>query len=205
MDLIMNQIKNIIRENISIKEIILSNDDFIDKISKFYEICLNCILSDGKILVCGNGGSAADASHFVTELIGRFNLSRYPYPTISLNSDSILLTALANDYQYCEVFSRQISALMVPEDVLLTISTSGASSNIINAIRSANKIGGKTILLTSELYQETNCTSDLILSIPSKSIPRIQECHTMILHIISEMLEKELCTLNFSGKNHKHL
>lgn len=200
----MDRIKNIIRENILLKETILNNDEFIDKISKFHEICLNCILNGGKILACGNGGSAADASHFVTELMGKFSLSRNPYPTISLNSDNVLLTALANDYQYCEVFSRQISALMVPEDVLLAISTSGASANIIKAIKNANKIGGKTILLTSDLCKKTNYTSNLILSIPSKSIPRIQECHTMILHIICEMLEKDLYSLHFIGKNHKH-
>lgn len=197
----MEKISDIIRENILINETILNDFDLINKIYKFYEMCLECILNGGKILVCGNGGSAADASHFATEFIGRFNFNRNPYPAISLNADSILLTALANDYEYCQVFSRQVSALMLSKDILLVISTSGTSLNIINAIKSANQIGGKTVFLTSKLFQNGNYTCDLILDVPSKNIPRIQECHTLILHIVCELLENKLYNSNLKKNN----
>lgn len=185
-------IKDIINENVLINKNVLNDCEFVNKIYEFYKICLKCILSGGKILACGNGGSAADASHFATELMGRFNQDRNPYPAISLNSNSVLLTALANDYEYCKVFSRQVSALMQPEDVLVAISTSGLSSNILNAIKSAKQIGGKTVVLTSELFKNENNACDLILNVPSKNTPRIQECHTLILHIVCELMEKEL-------------
>lgn len=195
-----NNIKNFINENILINKKVLNDDEFVNKIYEFYKICLKCILSGGKILACGNGGSAADASHFVTELMGRFNQDRNPYPAVSLNSNTVLLTALANDCEYCKVFSRQVFALMQPKDVLVAISTSGLSSNILNAIKSAKQIGGKTVILTSELFKKENYAFDLMLDVPSKNTPRIQECHTLILHIVCELMEKELYEMQFVNK-----
>lgn len=192
MVLKMNRIKNIILENIEIKKDILNSDKLIADILSFYNICFECISNGGKILACGNGGSAADASHFVAELVGKFHINRHPYSAISLNSDSTLLTALSNDFQYHEVFSRQILALMQPNDILLTISTSGSSPNIVAAIKAANKIGGKTILLTSELCNKRFPNCELVISIPCQNTPRTQECHTMILHIVCELLENAL-------------
>jgi len=150
----------------------------------------------GKVVVFGNGGSAADAQHLVGELVGRFKLERPALPAIALSTNTSILTAIANDYGYDVVFSRQIEALVTEKDVVIGISTSGRSPNVIEAIKAAKKKGAKTIVLTGgkggpsrgRMAEE----ADLVLAVPSDSTPRIQESHITIGHIVCELVEKEL-------------
>ncbi|MEO0073561.1 MAG: D-sedoheptulose 7-phosphate isomerase [candidate division WOR-3 bacterium] len=145
-----------------------------------------------KVLLCGNGGSAADCQHFAAELVGRFQLTREALPAISLTTDTSIITALGNDVAFDQIFSRQIQALGRPGDVLVCISTSGASRNIIAAARSARKIGLKTIALVGSNRRHLQALSDITISVPSSETPRIQEAHALILHMLCDIIEKSL-------------
>lgn len=145
----------------------------------------------GKILACGNGGSASDAQHFAAEIVGRFKSERLGLPAISLTSDSILLTALSNDYGYENVFLRQLEALANPGDVLVAISTSGKSKSVNNAVEFAHKIGVKTIYLTGSENPAVNNIEiiDVLIKVPSNSTQRVQEIHRFILHVLAEGID----------------
>jgi D-sedoheptulose 7-phosphate isomerase len=150
----------------------------------------------GKVVVFGNGGSAADAQHLAGELVGRFKLERPALPAIALSTNTSILTAIANDYGYDVVFSRQIEALVTEKDVVIGISTSGRSPNVIEAIKAAKKKGARTIILTGGKGGLSRGrmaeVADLVLAVPSDSTPRIQESHITIGHIVCELVEKEL-------------
>ena len=164
------------------------------------ERMVTCVLAayraGGKVVVFGNGGSAADAQHLVGELVGRFKLERPALPAIALSTNTSILTAIANDYGYDVVFSRQIEALVTEKDVVIGISTSGRSPNVIEAIKAARKKGAKTIILTGGKGGPSRGrmaeVADLVLAVPSDSTPRIQESHITIGHIVCELVEKEL-------------
>ncbi len=145
----------------------------------------------GKILVCGNGGSASDAQHFSAEIVGRFKGERRSLPAIALNSDGVLLTAISNDYGYENVFSRQIEALGDPIDVLIAISTSGKSRSINRAVEVAHRKGIFIVYLTGSENPTLNDLGiiDVLIKVPSKSTQRIQEIHRFILHVIAEGIE----------------
>ncbi len=145
-----------------------------------------------KVLLIGNGGSAADAQHIAAELVGRFLLERKPLPAIALTTDTSILTALSNDYGYETVFSRQIEALGEAGDVLVAITTGGTSQNILTAIETAHSRGMKVIVLTGEKGKPLREKADLVLIVPSEKTPRIQEAHITIGHIICYLVEKEL-------------
>lgn len=145
----------------------------------------------GKIVLLGNGGSAADAQHLAGELMGRFKIERQALPAIALTTNTSILTALANDYGYDTVFSRQVEALVDERDVVIGISTSGTSPNVVKALEAARAKGAATIALTGGrggLKQ----VADLVLAVPSEDTPRIQEAHITIGHIICELVEKEM-------------
>ena len=146
----------------------------------------------GKLLVIGNGGSAADAQHIAAELVGRFKMKRKALPAIALTTDTSLLTALANDDGYDTVFSRQIEALAVDGDVLLAITTSGVSRNILKAVEKARARGVFVIVLTGKSGLKLKEMADLTINVPSDNTPRIQEAHITIGHIICHLVEKEL-------------
>jgi D-sedoheptulose 7-phosphate isomerase len=149
----------------------------------------------GKVVVLGNGGSAADAQHLAGELIGRFKLERPALPAIALSTNTSILTAIANDYGYDVVFSRQIEALLTEKDVVIAISTSGRSPSVIEAIKAAKKKGARTIVLTGGKggkLASIKSGADLVLAVPSDSTPRIQESHITIGHIVCELVEREL-------------
>ena len=148
------------------------------------------IRAGNKIMACGNGGSAADAQHLAGEFLCRFYKDRKPLPLIALTTDTSTLTAIANDYAYEDVFSRQIEALGKNGDILIGISTSGSSKNVLKAFETAKKIGVRTILLTGAVEREIVKVSDLTIKSPSTDTPRIQETHLLIEHIISEVVEK---------------
>ncbi|MDT7904922.1 MAG: D-sedoheptulose-7-phosphate isomerase [Candidatus Caldipriscus sp.] len=145
----------------------------------------------GKILVCGNGGSASDAQHFVAEVVGRFKGERVGLPAIALTSDGILITAISNDYGYENVFSRQIEALGGPMDVLMAISTSGRSRSVNKAVEIAHRKGLFIIYLTGAENPTLNDLGiiDVLIKVPSRSTQRIQEIHRFILHVLAEGIE----------------
>ena len=154
-------------------------------------ICIDSLKQGGKILIFGNGGSAADAQHIAAELVGRYKLERKGLSAIALSTDTSSLTAISNDYGYEHVFDRQIEALAKPEDVAVGISTSGNSSNVINALQSAKNIGCKSIGLSGKFGGDMNKLCDVNLVIPAKDTARIQEMHILLGHIICHLIELE--------------
>lgn len=145
-----------------------------------------------KILLCGNGGSAADAQHIAAELVGRYEQQRRAFPAISLTTDTSALTALSNDYGYEDVFARQVEALAVAGDVLIAISTSGKSPNIVNAAKKARTMGCKTIALTGCSGEPLSSQCDLAVVVPSDRTSRVQEAHITIGHLWCEMVDTML-------------
>ena len=154
-------------------------------------ICIDSLKQGGKILLFGNGGSAADAQHIAAELVGRYKTERKGLSAIALSTDTSSLTAIANDYGYEHVFDRQIEALANPEDVAVGISTSGNSSNVINALQLAKNIGCKSIGLSGKSGGDMNKLCDVNLVIPAKDTARIQEMHILVGHIICHLIELE--------------
>ncbi len=150
-----------------------------------------CLASGNKILACGNGGSAATAQHFVAELVGRFRLERRALAAVALTADTMILTALANDYGYERVFARQVEALGAAGDVLMAFSTSGNSPNVIEAARTARAIGCKVIGFTGSQGGSLVAHADVMLRAPSRDVARIQEVHDICIHAIAESVEDE--------------
>lgn len=146
----------------------------------------------GKILICGNGGSAADSQHFSAELVGRFYKNRKALPAVALTTDTSIITAIANDYGYKRIFSRQVEALGHPNDILLVLSTSGNSENVIQAVLAAQKKQMHTIALTGADGGKLKGLVDCLIRIPCRQIPRIQEAHMFLLHVWAEQIETTL-------------
>jgi D-sedoheptulose 7-phosphate isomerase len=185
-----NLIKSYIKENIEIKRKILENQ--VVDISKIVEKFIDCLKSGNKILICGNGGSAADSQHFAAELIGRYKLERRSLPAISLTTDTSILTAIGNDYGYDKVFSRQVEGLGEKGDILIGISTSGNSQNILEAYDVAKSKGVTCIGLLGNSGGKLKELSDLEFTVPSDNTPRIQETHILVIHTICEIMENKL-------------
>jgi len=153
-----------------------------------------CALQDGgKVLVCGNGGSAADAQHMAAELAGRFRMDRKSLAALALTTDTSVLTAIGNDYGYDEVFARQVLGLGKRGDVLVAISTSGCSRNVLDAAIAARELGMFVVALTGSTGHMLEALSDVTLLVPSDDTPRIQEAHEFLIHIICEAVELHLC------------
>ncbi|MBI1910269.1 MAG: SIS domain-containing protein [Deltaproteobacteria bacterium] len=167
-----------------------ANDRCIQNVETASVWIIDAMKSGHKILCCGNGGSAADAQHFAGEFLCRFYKDRKPLPAIALTTDTSTLTAIANDYSYEEVFSRQVEALGSPGDLLFGISTSGASKNVLKAFQMARHRQVKTILLTGSIEREIAKISDLTIKVPSSDTPRIQEMLLLVEHILAEVVEK---------------
>ena len=151
-----------------------------------------CLQAGSKVLVCGNGGSAADAQHFAAELVGRFEVDRRALAALALTTDSSALTAIANDLGFAQVFSRQVDALARPGDVLLAISTSGDSENVVRAARTARAIGCAVVGMTGRGGGALAGVCDLLLAVPSSNVARIQEVHGLCLHALCGALEQAL-------------
>ena len=189
-----------IRENFkeTIETSIKSGELLPSVIVKGAEIMTNCLLNEKKILSCGNGGSAAEAQRFSGMMLNRFDMERPGLPTIALTTDSSSLTSIANDYQYADVFSKQIRAIGQPGDTLLAISTSGESHNIIHAIDAAHERAMSVIALTGrEGGQLTDLMheNDIEIRVPSWSTARIQEIHTMIVNYLCDLIDQQLLGL----------
>jgi D-sedoheptulose 7-phosphate isomerase len=156
---------------------------------------VSCLLNDGKILTCGNGGSAGDAQHFSAELLNRFEKERPGLPALALTTDSSTLTAIANDYDYNEVFSKQVSALGQAGDVLLAISTSGNSGNVIAAIKAARERQMITVALTGKdggAMADLMTKNDVEIRVPSDRTARIQEVHLVVIHCLCDFIDTQL-------------
>jgi D-sedoheptulose 7-phosphate isomerase len=161
-------------------------------VSRAGELILQTLKSGNKLLVCGNGGSASDAQHFAAELVGRFERERNALPAIALTTDTSILTAVGNDYGYETVFSRQVEGLAIPGDVLVGISTSGNSKNVILAVKSAKERGLKSIGLLGRDGGELASVVDIPVIVPHVVTARIQEAHIFIIHYWSSFVEKKL-------------
>jgi D-sedoheptulose 7-phosphate isomerase len=188
----VEEIISAINDSISVKKQILENKDLIATILKVAEEIVIAFKKDKKVLFCGNGGSAADAQHLAAELSGRFYFDREPLFAEALHVNTSYLTAVANDYSYDEVYSRLVKAKGRKGDVLIGISTSGNSKNVIKAIEVANKIGMITVGMTGETGGKMKDVCKYLINVPSKDTPKIQEAHIMIGHIICEIVEREL-------------
>ena len=179
-----------LEESASIKRILAEN--LPDVIANAAKIVLNVYKAGGKVFLIGNGGSAADAQHIAAELAGRFKLERTGLPAIALTTNTSVLSALANDYGYEKVFSHQLEALAKDKDVLIAITTSGTSPNILKAVEMAHSKGVTVIGLTGAKGGKLKDSADLTIMVPSDDTPRIQEAHITIGHIICHLVEKGL-------------
>ena len=188
-------IEKILKES---SELILNSNFLISDIIRCVDIITHSLKKGNKIILFGNGGSAADAQHIAAEFIGRFNIERKSLPAIALTTDSSILTSISNDYSFDTVFSRQCESLVSKGDVVIGISTSGNSKNVLNALKICKKRGAKTIGLLGNKGGTIIKFVDYSLTVNSKSTPRIQEVHRVVSHLICDLVEK-----NIEGKNGK--
>lgn len=188
--------KNIIRErlqeSIEVKQSLVTDEKTQASIMKLARSMVERLSDGGKIVLCGNGGSASDALHFAGEIVGRFQRERTPWPAIVLNADVATLTAIANDYGYDEVFARQTRAYLDPKDILIGISTSGNSENILRAVKAGKEIGGITAALLGRDGGKIAESADIPIIVHSQTTARVQESHIAIIHILCEMVENAL-------------
>lgn len=186
------RIQQVIEDSIKLKQSLLEDTHFIEQIQRVIFLIVQAYKEDKKVLFCGNGGSAADAQHLAAELSGRFYYDREPLYAEALHVNTSYLTAVANDYAYEDVYARMLKASGQKGDVIVGISTSGNSKNVVKAFEIAKQKGMSVVALTGEGGGEMGEMADILLAVPSKDTPRIQECHIMIGHIVCEMVEKTL-------------
>jgi N-acetylneuraminate synthase len=187
----MEKINNELKEHIEIVNRIL--DTQVEKIQEITDLITDCYKKGGKVILCGNGGSAADAQHIAAEFVGKYKLERKSLPAIALTANTSILTAIGNDYGFEKIFERQIENLVTERDVIIGISTSGNTVNVIKAILKAKEIGAKTVAFTGSSGGKLKDVADILLNIPSDNAPRIQEAHIMAGHIICGLVEENTC------------
>lgn len=187
----MELINNVINEQIKNLEA-LRNSNYNEKIESISNILIKCLKNGNKILIAGNGGSASDAQHFAGEIVGRFLLERKGLSCVCLNTDTSVMTCVANDYGYEDVFARQIEGIGQKGDVFIGISTSGNSKNIVKAVEKSKEMGITTIGFLGKDGGNLKGMVDEDLVIPYKSTARVQEHHIMSIHLICEIVEKEM-------------
>lgn len=185
-------IKQRITDSVSVKQSLLSNQDFMETVSMLADAIIECISNGGKLVICGNGGSASDALHFAGEIVGRFIKERKAWPAVVLNADMATLTAIANDYGYNDVFARQAEAHVKPVDIFIGISTSGNSENVYRAVLKSKEIGAKTACLAGKNGGKIAAAVDYPIVVPCNVTARVQECHINIIHILCEIAEEKL-------------
>jgi D-sedoheptulose 7-phosphate isomerase len=186
------RIKEIIQASIATKQRLMEDPVLMDTIRKVTEVITTAFANGNKVLFCGNGGSAADAQHLAAEFSGRFYTDRDPLPSEALHCNSSYMTAVANDYGYDVVYSRIVKGTGKPGDVLVGLSTSGNSVNIIKAMEVAKEIGMINVVLSGESGGKLRTMCDYLINVPSSDTPRIQESHIMVGHIICELVEAGL-------------
>ena len=184
------QISKIIQASVNVKEQILKDEAMLDTVARCSEAITQAFKNGNKVLFCGNGGSAADAQHLAAEFSGRFYTDRKALPAEALHVNTSYITAVANDYSYDVVYSRMIDGIGRPGDVVVGLSTSGNSGNILKAFESARKIGMITVGFTGATGGKMKDLSDYLLNVPSTDTPRIQESHILVGHIICQLVEE---------------
>jgi D-sedoheptulose 7-phosphate isomerase len=187
-----NQIRSIIQESIQVKQALLNNPAIIEQLALIVDAVTMAFTNGHKVQFCGNGGSAADAQHLAAEFSGRFYKNRKALPSDALHCNSSYLTAVANDYGYDEVYSRLVEGTMQAGDILIGLSTSGNSPNIVKAFETAKANNITTIGFTGNDGGKLSALSQYLLNVPSTNTPRIQESHIMLGHIICELVEANL-------------
>lgn len=186
------RVANSIEASIKIKEKLLNSVDLVSGIARVAELLVSAFERGNKLVLFGNGGSAADAQHIAAEFVGRFAFDRLPLSALALSVNSSCVTAIGNDYGFDQIFARQIEALAHADDVAIGISTSGNSANIVQALLVSRQKRLHTIALTGCTGGKVRATADYCLSVPSSETPRIQECHILIGHIIAELVEQTI-------------
>ncbi len=184
------KIKSIIQESIAVQKSALVTQ--ISVIEKAGRLMISCLKKGGKIILFGNGGSAADCQHIAAELVGRFGKDRHALAAISLTTDTSVITSLANDYSYETVFARQVQAIGKSADVAFAISTSGNSENVLEAAKASRKIGSKIIVMTGSKGGRLAAIADVCVKVPSDVTARIQEAHILIGHILCQLIEDDI-------------
>ena len=185
-------IRRNISDSITVKQKLLQNDTIIVDITKVAELIVEAFNNGNKLLICGNGGSAADAQHLAAEFSGRYYLNRPPLHAEALHTDTSFMTAVSNDLSFDDVYARLIQGIGKQGDILIGMSTSGNSKNVIKALEEAKKKNIITIGFTGKGNGNMKSYCDYLINIPSHDTPRIQECHLMLGHAICELVEKEL-------------
>lgn len=185
-------IKARIQDSIGVKNDILKNEGLLNMVSDLADDIIKCIRSGGKLVLCGNGGSASDALHFAGEIVGRFQKERAAWPAVVLNADVATMTAIANDYGYDDVFARQAEGHINAGDIFIGISTSGNSENVLRVVDVAKKKGAKTAALLGKNGGKIGKVVDYPVVVPCMVTARIQESHIMLIHIICEIAEEKL-------------
>ena len=188
-------IKQRIIDSIGVKQQLLTNEVLIKAVAVLAEKIVERISKGGKLVICGNGGSASDALHFAGEVVGRFVKERKPWPAIVLNADVATLTAISNDYGYEEVFARQVEGHLKPDDIFVGISTSGNSENVLRALQKARKMGAITACLLGNDGGKISPHADISIVVPCDITARVQECHILIIHILCEIVEERLVSI----------
>ena len=192
----MDKIKKIIKASIDTKQSVLQNEGLLKTIEASVDVIVNAFRNGNRVYFCGNGGSAADAQHLAAEFSGRFYTDRKALPAEALHCNTSYLTAVANDYSFDEVYSRLIDGIGEKGDVLVGLSTSGNSPNILKAFNTAKKKELITIGFTGKSGGEMRTLCDYLINIPSTDTPRIQESHIMVGHIICQLVEEKYFTAN---------
>lgn len=188
----MSDLHEILDEHIGLFCAIRGDESFLNCLKQVADVIAGVMEQHGKLMICGNGGSAADAQHMAAEFLGRFAFDSRPLPAITLTSDTSTLTCVSNDYSYDEIFARQVEGLGKSDDILLCISTSGTSPNILRALEVARHKNIASVLLTSERLPSDDI-ADLIIKVPSENTARIQEMHIFIIHFLCGYVEKRIC------------
>lgn len=189
-------IQSKLQESIRLKTEVMNNQILINSVASISEEIIKAYQSGNKVIWCGNGGSAADAQHLAAELSGRFYYDRPPLFSEALHVNTSYITAVANDYSYDEIYSRLVKAMCKKGDILIGLSTSGNSGNVVKAFVTAREMGVKTVGFTGETGGKMKDFSDFLVNIPSKDTPRIQECHMLLGHTLCEITEINLFPKN---------
>ena len=192
--MVNNIINSYIKDSMRVKELILDSPTIIKSIEDLSDRISQSLKNSGKVMVAGNGGSAADAQHFAGELMCKFYKVRSPLPVLALTTDSSVITAISNDIDYKYCFSRQLEALGAKGDVFIGISTSGNSENIVEALKTAKKMGIITAGLTGDNVSNMDPYCDYLLKVPDCNVPHIQESHIMMVHILAMLIEDKVFT-----------
>ena len=188
----LDKIKEVISDSITMKQALLADEALLTRLNLAVAICVLAFRNGGKLLFCGNGGSAADAQHLAAELSGRFYLDREPLYAEALHVNTSYLTAVANDYDFSEAYARMVRAAGRSGDVLIAMSTSGNSKNVLRAAEDAKKVGMTIIAMTGQSGGKLREMCDFLINVPAQDTPRIQEAHMLLGHLLCELIEQEM-------------